>query len=274
MKRFASSMAALVALVCVLLGNVPTSAHTAMPAATYNCNNQNCFANQIWNNTGSMYGGGAQFTVVKPGFVSTDVNAYYNKYIHLKGIVAPEDVAIGVARTKGNGFPSNANYCGGSNSGIIWNYFIYITDSSGMRPTSRCFPVPAGDENHLTYITAVAAQCEPDGLYDDLQVNIRGFSSNISECAEAEMTDGYNFISDKMQWYGTVQDHMVWGGHWYNSDWVDGNLNLHGQTRLPDTLNQNQPPQQYWNIAPSINLPGGDLWSCVYASGVTCNQGS
>jgi hypothetical protein len=271
-KFLGSSLAVALALVCVLLGNVSASAHTAMPATTYNCNNANCVADQIWN--GNSYGAGVQFTVDKPGFVSTDTNAYYNKYMLLKGPVSGERLAIGVARTKGNGFPSNADWCGGSTSGVIWNYFVYTYQSGGINVDHRCHPVPAGDENHLTYITAITAQCEPDGLYDDLRVTFHGYASNITDCIEAELTDGYyTSIDNSMQWYGTVQDHMVWGGHWYNSDWVDGNLNLRGQTRLPDSLYQHQPPNQYWNTLPSNSLPGGDLWSCVYASGVTCTQG-
>ncbi len=269
-KPLISSLAVVMALVCVLLGNVSASAHTAMPAASYNCNNQNCFADQIWN--GTTNGGGVQFTVDKPGFV--DSVAYYNKYIYLKGQAGSESLAIGEARTKSNTFPASTNYCGGSNSSILWNYFIYAKDSHGLNATARCFPIPAGDENHLTYISAISGtDCEGDGLYDDLWVTIRGFVSNFTDCAEAELTFAYSSIDDKMQWYGTVQDHMVWGGHWYNSDWVDSNYSLRGQTRLPDTLDQHQPPQQYWNTIPSNNLPGGDLWSCVYASGVTCTQG-
>ena len=261
MKRFMSFAVVVVALVCVLLGMVMNASNHAH--ASFDCHT-GCSSWGYWN--GTSYGGITKFTVSNPGFY--DSIASWDRYMRL-GSGNPK-IIIGIFSSKGGGY---GTYCSGAGSGL--KYGVYAYDSTGFNFLNYCLSVPQSDTNYDANFT-VNGFGGPDCLAGDIEVywQFHDFSDNHCISDTEEGTNNWNRIQLQEDIVDHVSGHQVWGSQWIQNQWVSNNGSYVMQTRGEDFLTARNPPQMYWKNEPSTSYPGGQQYSCDYATGTTCTYGS
>lgn len=262
-KSLVSSLAVVLALVCVLLGNVRGQAHTAIPATSVDCQSSGpCLSFGYWK--GNVNGGQVLATVSDPGFFGSS-DGYFERYMRL-GSGSPR-LFLGMSKNQTSG---HGDFCTTTTS---LQYILYTWDSSGVLKDHKCWAVPSADKNHDSTFTATAHDSACSNAFG-IAIQEQGFN-NITYCT----TNGVNTY-DRQEAHeviddSAVQGHQVWGSEWTGWCYINNVYTCTYQTTA-FSITHSDPPEMYWAVLPSPGGTGGDLNSCDYYpdSTGTCTLGS
>jgi hypothetical protein len=275
-KPLVSSLAVVMALMCVLLFNPSAQARTALPA-TISCTGTNCNSYAEWGNGTQFPIKGAQtnLTVSNPTLQST---GDWYRFIEIRNVTNSAYITAGIEKV---GSSNRYSYCSGATT---LNLFISYQDPTGHVYPTFCRVVPSGDINaQATFRISRNA----DNSYDV----IMNFKNNDGPCTGVGCSL-YN-IQALNYHYITMEEilrndsfsntHLVWGSAWGWNQYQDSNLNWSFQPQANCSgIGSGGCAQQlgitptfYWHILPQNSSTGGEIYSCEYdplANG--CTYGS
>ncbi len=253
---------ALISSSLLFLSILPAAeAHVAQPQTSI-CSG-GCTAYQYWNGTNS--GMFVEFTVSNPTLNNSP--ALYERFAAVVNTSSNYKILVGIEKTKAttNGFCP---------VGGPW-YFVAAYDDEIGYNNVLCKAVPSTDINTLSGFQISPYSSNGGGM----DIYIWSYNTGGERLTEAiplfDTTQIYTQIRYQEQIFDDVVGHQVWGSHWQFSEYYDSHgTGLHYQTRGPDAIWADDPPQMYWNPYPNSSNSGGTLNSCVYDGGATCNFGS
>ncbi len=151
--------------------------------------------------------------------------------------------------------------------GVGLYYIAYL--ATNTTKDLKCAQVPGGDINQESRFQVNPYVSNGGGMLVQIWngVGVNRITDYISYADGAPRNFSKIDLQEIMA--DTISGHEVWGSEWQQNDWVQGNGHFVAQT-VKGTQSGGVPPQMYWNVPPSPNYPGGDLYSCDYDS--TSNQ--
>lgn len=275
-KPLASSLAVVMALVCVLLFNPSAQARTSLPA-TVTCSGTNCVSIAEWG-SGTLFpvkGAQTNLTISDPTLQST---GDWYRHIEIRDANTGAYITAGIEKV---GSSNRYSYCSGATT---LNLFISYEDPTGKVYPTFCRVVPSGDINsQATFRISRNA----DNSYDV----IMNFKNGDGPCTGAgcslyniqALNYHYITLEEVLRNDSFSNTHLVWGSAWGWNQYQDGNLNWFFQPQANCSGSGSGgcarqlgvTPTFYWHILPQNSTHGGEIYSCSYDPLTSsCNYGS
>lgn len=277
-KTLGASLAALVALVLMLLSNVPPAkAHAHVPATT-TCNNVGCSSEAVWGNSTpqfSVYGAQTNMTVSNP---TLQAGAEWYRLIQIEVNQSGPLIVAGLDKV---GSSNHYSFCSGAYS---LELFIWYITPLGTSSPAFCRAVPSGDIN--AQATFKISQ-NPDSSYDVYMNFKNGDGPCNTGCSLYNISAAEYFnirLEETLRNESFSNAHLVWGSAWGYNEWqsskdfswhFQGQANCQGIGSGGCAVQNTVTPTFYWHILPQNSSTGGEIYSCEYDPLATsCNYGS
>ncbi len=213
---------------------------------------------------GTVHGGRSTFTISNPSIGSGE---YYEREISSNNDVSGWTGYAGIENSKLS--------CSGS-PGLFYFFYAYLDAS---HHTLKCYAVAGGDVNGQATFQVSYFTSNGGGMLFNLTGTPTGDNHSWFDSGASQTFSSITML-ETITSSGT--GHVVWGSAWddnqYQSNatgaWVyqpqPSSGQCPGHSGCPTAQN---PPQMYWQVYPGNSGTGGELWSCVYSSGTTCQFG-
>lgn len=230
-----------------------------------------CASSLTWGNGSFQYHGLSSYvTVSNPGIGSGE---YFRRFIYVSD-KGSNSAYLGMEKFGS----SNLCYvCCGFGTGVLY-YFYYLHASDGF-VTSQCQVVPSGDINVDPNLFQINYDSAFGGSTDFFIADATGASMCEHRCTIEVNIFPLYYLTYAEEIQATWTGHKVWGSHWYSNQYINtADQHLYqgqpsacpGQNGCPSAHN---PPQMYWYTYPGSSTTGGNLYSCDYDTGTTCQFG-
>jgi len=239
----------------------------AMPTATYKQ-----FSNNTW--SGTAPGIQSQFFVDNPALSAHEL---WYREVFMGNSDTSQYAGVGVEKCGTSNESSSCLPCWPWGNGTDELFAFYISrDANDATVVNHCYVIAQNDPNINTQVIFKAQKNSTNNgmVMTTIPTNQSGGLQQCNNFTTCNVIGNFDktwaFINNTEYINATFTGEKVFGGLWHYNAWRSGNFDTWNYQTVDGVLRDSKPPQMYWAAgeAPSQGAAfGGELTSCVYASG-------